>query len=290
MVTPLPAPVRAWRESGRMVSIGDRDIFVHQSGSGPSTNVVIHGFPSASYDWAEVVPLLPGRVVAFDLPGYGFSDKSPTASYSLLDQADLVEALLDQLGVTRCAIIAHDMGDTVTAELAHRANAGSLGFDLEQIVLTNGSIFIDMAQLTRGQRLTLKLPARASMFSMPTAILRRSLMESFTKTAPPPPGSVDGLIAMIQLDRGDRLMPKLIRYIEERRANQDRWTAALVDFGGPVTLIWGTEDPIAVLPMTDRLKQLRPSTTVVRLDGVGHWPSLECPDRLATEISSVLGD
>ncbi|RZI87887.1 MAG: alpha/beta fold hydrolase, partial [Microbacterium sp.] len=81
-----------WRASGRTVRIDGRDLFVHDSGQGDVPVVVIHGFPGSSYDWAGVVGLLPGRVIAFDLPGYGFSDKSPTASYSLFSQADVVEA------------------------------------------------------------------------------------------------------------------------------------------------------------------------------------------------------
>ncbi|RZI79175.1 MAG: alpha/beta hydrolase, partial [Microbacterium sp.] len=193
-----------------------------------------------------------------------------------------------ELGVERCVVVGHDMGDTVTAELAHRANAGELGFAIEQILLTNGSIFIDLAQLTRGQRLTLRLPDRRSLFAMPTVILRKSLGESFTRTAPAPPGAIDDLIAMIRHDGGDRLMPRLIRYIEERRVHQDRWTAGLVDFAGPLTLVWGEEDPIAVLPMTARLASLRPSTEVVTLPGVGHWPSIEVPERLAAEIAARL--
>ncbi len=162
------------------------------------------------------------------------------------------------------------------------------GFGIEQIVLTNGSIFIDLAQLTRGQRLTLRLPGRALPFSFPDLILRRSLMESFSPAAPPPAGAIDDLIAMIRHDHGDRLMPKLIRYIEERRANQDRWTAGFVDFAGPLTLIWGEEDPIAVLAMIERMKSLRPSTTLHTLAGVGHWPSIEAPERLVEEIRSCL--
>lgn len=288
MATALTDSVRAWRERGRTITIAGREIFVVDQGTGPETTVVIHGFPGSSHDWASVVPLLPGRVIAFDLPGYGFSDKDPDASYTLFEQANLVEHLLRHLDVTRCRIVGHDMGDTVTAELAHRSNVGELPFALEAIVLTNGSIFIDLAQLTRGQRLTLKLPDRRSLFPMPTAILRRSLMESFTKTAPPPPGGIDDLVAMIKHDGGDRLMPRLIRYITERRQHQPRWTAGFVDFAGPLTLIWGTEDPIAVLPMTERLQSLRPATTVVRLDGVGHWPSIEAPERLAAEINRAL--
>ena len=285
----LSAPVQAWHDRGRVVHVAGRSVFVVESGEGEVPFVILHGFPGSSYDWASVLPHLPGRVIAFDLPGYGFSDKSPASSYSLFDQADVVEGVLAQLKVERCVIVGHDMGDTVTAELAARANAGALEFDLQRIVLTNGSIFIDLAQLTRGQKLTLRAPNRASPFRMPTVILRRSLAESFTRSAPAPSGAIDALIELIRHDRGDRLMPRLIRYIEERRVHQEHWTAGLVEFAGPLTLIWGEEDPIAVLPMTERMQQLRADTAVVRLDGVGHWPSIECPERLAAEIVAAVG-
>lgn len=289
MSTDLSPSVRAWQGTGRTTTVDGRSIFLTDSGAGEVPLVLIHGFPGSSHDWAGVVPLLHGRVITLDLPGYGFSDKSPDASYTLFEQADVVEQVLAELGVDRCVLVGHDMGDTVIAELAQRSNLGELGFAIEQIVLTNGSVFIDLAQLTRGQRLTLRTPNRTSLFPMPTVILRRSLGESFTRSAPPPPGAVDDLIAMIKLDRGDRLMPRLIRYIEERRVHQDRWTAGFVDFPGPLTMIWGEEDPIAILPMTARMQQLRPSTVVVPLPGVGHWTSIEAPERVAAEINRAVG-
>lgn len=288
MAETLPSELRTWRDRGQTITIAGREIFVLDRGTGEVPTVIIHGFPGSSFDWAGVIDLLPGRVIAFDLPGYGFSNKSPTASYALSDQADVVEALLGQLGVDHCVIVGHDMGDTVSAELACRANAGSLGFTIDQIILTNGSIFIDLAQLTRGQRLTLRLPDRRSLFAMPTVVLRKSLGESFTRTAPAPAGAIDALIAAIQHDSGDRLMPRLIRYIEERRVHQDHWTAGFVDYVGSLTLIWGEEDPIAVLPMTERMQSLHPSTRIIRLPGIGHWPSIEAPDRLAAEITALL--
>ena len=248
--------------------------------------MLVHGFPGSSHDWAGVVPLLAARrrVIAFDLPGYGASDKTPGASYSLFRQADIVEALLRDLGVARCAIVAHDMGDTVTAELLARRRHGRLDVEVEQVVLTNGSIFIDQAALTRGQRLTLRLPGRPLPFTMPTAILRRSLQESFAADAPAPDGAIEAMIASIRHDRGDRLLPVLIRYIEERRRHQERWTDGLVAYDGPLTLLWGEQDPIAVVAMAHRLAGLRPETTVRTFADLGHWPSVEAPEVLADAI------
>ncbi len=261
-----------------------------ESNPAASPVVILHGFPGSARDWAEVVPLLPPEreVITFDFPGYGSDEKDPRRSYSLFDQATYVEELLAEREVKSCVLLAHDMGDTVAAELAARHNAGTLDFRIDGIVLTNGSIFIDLAQLTRGQKMTLRLPARRLPFSMPTSVLRRSLQESFTKDAPAPPGAIDALIEEIRRNKGDRLMPILIRYIEERRQHQDHWTAGFVDYEGPLALIWGEQDPIAVLPMAQRLVDLRPGTPLITFPEVGHWPSLEAPAELAAAITSLL--
>jgi pimeloyl-ACP methyl ester carboxylesterase len=104
----------------------------------------------------------------------------------------------------------------------------------------------------------------------------------------PSDDELDAMVELIRNNGGDQLLPRTIRYIEERRANQDRFTQGLVGFDGPMTALWGDLDPIAVVAMTDRLKELRPVTEIVRWADVGHWPSLEAPDRVAAEISSRL--
>jgi len=58
----------------------------------------------------------------------------------------------------------------------------------------------------------------------------------------------------------------------------DRWDGTLTSSRtAPMTVIWGTSDPIAVEAMADRIKLWRPATDVCKLSGVGHWPSLEAP-------------
>jgi pimeloyl-ACP methyl ester carboxylesterase len=52
--------------------------------------------------------------------------------------------------------------------------------------------------------------------------------------------------------------------------------------------LWGEEDPIAVVAMTHHLKEIRPATEVVTWPDVGHWPSIEVPDRLADAILARL--
>ncbi len=287
---PLPGRIQRWREQGERLEVGGNSIFTVDLGPRDAEAlVIVHGFPGSSFDFAQTAALLSSRhrVVLFDLLGYGLSDKPRRAKYSLFEQADLVEALLAQLKVQRCVLLAHDMGDTVVAELLHRHNHGTLSFEPWRTILTNGSIFIDLARLTPGQRLGARAPGLALPFDVPRWILRRLVGESFARTAPPPAHAVDDLVTLVRTGGGSRLLVRQTQYLNERRANQPRWTAALVDYPSPLTAIWGTHDPIAVPAMAHRLVQLRPSTELVELD-VGHWPSLEDPARLADEVAARL--
>lgn len=291
----VPPGFEEWAASGRHEQVLGHAVFVRdlpaQRPSDQPPVVLLHGFPGSSHDWAGVSPALGAsrRVLTLDLPGYGLSTKPADGDYSLFSQADVVEAVLADHGVTACSLVAHDMGDTVAAELMARHNAGGAALDIGHVVLTNGSIFIDQARLTRGQRLTLRLPARALPVSLPGVILRRSLLESFGVDAPPPPGAIDDLVAMIGHRGGDRLLPKLIRYIEERREHQQRWTDALVDHPGPLSVAWGEQDPIAVLAMVHRLADLRPDITVRTFSHLGHWPSIEDPAAVSAVLRDLLG-
>jgi pimeloyl-ACP methyl ester carboxylesterase len=286
----LGARVRAWERAGRYETHGGERVFVAEVPGAGLPVVVVHGYPGSSFDWAGVLPHLGTRALAMDLLGFGLSDKPTGARYSLFDQADLVEAVLARAGITECLLVGHDMGTTVVAELLARSNAGRGAFAVPQVVLTNGSIFVDLARLTRGQRLALRLGGRATPFRLPPAFVRRSLRESIAPgTAVDGPALAD-LVALIRHRRGDRLLSRQIVYVQERRRHQDRWTSALVDFPGRLSALWGVRDPVAVVAMPRRLVQLRPATDVVLLDDVGHWPSIEAPDRIAAQIRDRLPD
>jgi len=274
-----------WRDSGEHIEVGGHRIFVVRRDGEGLPIVVVHGYPGSSYDFAGVVEHLDRPVVLLDLLGYGFSDKPRDASYSLFAQADLVEAVVARVGLNECALVGHDMGTTVVAELLARANAGRLGFTVPSVVLLNGSIFIDMAHLTRGQRLGLMARGRPMPFSFPVGFLRRNIRESVAEGTNLGAEQVEELVDLVRLGGGDRLLTKQIDYVRERRRHQGTWTAAFVDFPGRLGAVWGVLDPIAVPAMPRHLAELRPGTEVVMLDGVGHWPSVEAPERVAAEIA-----
>ncbi|MGH9213971.1 MAG: alpha/beta fold hydrolase [Acidimicrobiales bacterium] len=298
---PMPTAVAAWQAEGETVDVGGQEIFVVDSGSGSGAGsgatamdepvlVLLHGFPGSSFDWHHIVPALVGewRVLTFDFLGFGLSAKPRDVRYSLFAQADLAERLLADRGVTKATLVAHDMGDTVAAELLIRGAEGRAGVGWDGCVLTNGSIFIDQAQLTAGQQALLALPDEPLAEPLGAEGLRAGMAASFPPGRPSS-GELDAMVWLNQLAGGDLLLPRLIRYIEERRQHQPRWTAALRDYPGPLVAAWGDLDPIAVPAMADRLGGLRDETgnpvEVIHWPDVGHWPSVETPDLVAGLIT-----
>jgi pimeloyl-ACP methyl ester carboxylesterase len=93
---------------------------------------------------------------------------------------------------------------------------------------------------------------------------------------------------LIVVDGGNRLLPRLIRYLRERREHEARWTGAIESHPAPLTIVWGDRDPIAVYPMTDRLVERRPDAARTRLTDVGHFPMLEAPDAFASAVLAGL--
>jgi pimeloyl-ACP methyl ester carboxylesterase len=91
---------------------------------------------------------------------------------------------------------------------------------------------------------------------------------------------------MITNDGGQRLLPRLVRYIEERRRDEARFTGAIERHPSPLTVVWGRDDPIAVAAMASRLARARPDLRLQLLDGVGHYPMVEAPDRFLDALAA----
>jgi pimeloyl-ACP methyl ester carboxylesterase len=260
--------------------------------------VILHGFPTSSFDFTAVLdPLRQGRrVLLLDGLGYGLSAK-PDLPYTLALQADVVMSFLAELGLTRLSLMTHDVGDTVGGELLARRAAGTWAFEVVRRVITNGSIYIEQAHLTDGQQFLLSLPDEKLPADAPitAATLTRSLRETFSPAAVlPPDGSPDDLlpatVEQIMRDGGHLVLPRLIRYIEERRRNQARFTGAIESDPSPLHIVWGLDDPIAVPSMVDTLRAARPDATVDLLEGVGHYPMVEAPARFLAAVRPGLGD
>src|SRR2546421_7969488 len=81
--------------------------------------LLIHGFPSSSFSWHAVTPLLSTsrRVIVPDLVGLGRSDRHPTLPLSLSGHATRISRLLDALDIGRTDVVGLSMGGGVAQKL-----------------------------------------------------------------------------------------------------------------------------------------------------------------------------
>jgi pimeloyl-ACP methyl ester carboxylesterase len=293
-----PEPIRwthpdlpAWAARGRHVEVLGHRVFLVDApparADAGDPLVIVHGFPTSAFDFAHLVDELAERrrVVLVDLLGFGLSDK-PDGPYTMALQADVVAAVVDGLGIDRFALLTHDMGDTVGGELLARTLEGSWPVTVTRRVVTNGSIYIEMAQLTAGQLMLLDLPDEKATAGPGVELLGASL----SATLAPAHAHLD-MTAHAELvchAAGDALLPRTIRYIEERRANERRFTGAIEDHPSPLHVVWGPEDPIAVAAMADQLVAARPDATLTWIHGAGHYPQVEAPAAWLAAVEAAL--
>lgn len=240
--------------------------------------LLIHGFPSASWDWHRLwAPLAERyRLIACDMLGFGYSAKPRGHAYSLLEQADLQQALLAHLGERRpLHVLAHDYGDSVTQELIARHQEGQL--QLAGCVFLNGGLFPETHHPVRVQKLLLGPlgPLLGRLFS------RRKLAQSFARIFGPhtqaSEAELDALWQLVAYNNGPAVMHRLIRYMPERRQQRQRWVTAMQATTLPMRVIDGAFDPISGAHMVARYRELIADADTVLLDGIGHYPQLEAP-------------
>src|SRR5262249_55323480 len=148
--------------------------------------VLIHGFPTASWDFAKIWPSLVARfrVIAPDMLGFGFSSKPRGHAYSIMEQADLFDAVLAAKEVERHHVVAPDYGDAVAQELLARDDARSSP-RLESVCFLNGGLFPETHRARRVQKL-LEGPLGPALSRLTTrSTFARSLTAVFGPSTPP---------------------------------------------------------------------------------------------------------
>ena len=279
----LDPDLERWRTAGRHFSYKNHAVFFREEGQGEPL-LLIHGFPTSSWDWHLLWPALCGRfrVIAVDLLGFGFSAKPRDYAYSLVDQADLIEALLDECGVARVHMLSHDYGDSVVQELLarreDRRRVGTSGIELLSVCLLNGGLFPEAHRPRPIQYLLAgPLGPLLSRFLSERRFCR-SFSAVFGPDTKPSRADLGTYWQVVSFRQGQRLAHPLLGYIKERKHFRERWVGALCRTPVPLRLINGPADPVSGLPLVQRYRELVPRADTVILKGIGHYPQVEDPD------------
>jgi pimeloyl-ACP methyl ester carboxylesterase len=286
----LTERVQQWRARGGDEEFRRRRIHVFERDGESPALLLLHGFPSSSYDWrALLAEERDHAVLAFDFLGFGLSEKPRDHVYTLGWQADLTEGLVRRhLDGRAVFLVAHDMGTSVATELLARDLEGRLEIELAGVLLFNGSIILERASLTPAQRLLRSpvgpLAARLSS----ERFFRREFERLFSPAHPLSSEEAADQWSLICENGGRTLGHRLINYLDERERYAERWHGAVRDWEGALSFAWGTRDPVATVAVLDALLELRPQAPVERLTELGHYPQIEDPVAIAATLRSAL--
>lgn len=269
-----------WYRDGRREIINELHVFFKRSGKGESL-ICIHGFPTSSRDFAAIWPSLTERfdVLAHDLIGLGKSAK-PNQPLPIRLQADIMEGLATRAGISEAHLLAHDLGDTIAQELLARQFEGSSKIKWLSCVFMNGGLFPETHRALFIQKLLLSPagPLAAKLISEKS--MKKSLTKIFSKAHPPTNEFIQETWKLTSENNGISMLPRLIRYIKERRINRERWVMPLANAVLPIRLINGTEDPVSGKHAADRFAEVVPNADIVRLENSGHYPHVETPEEV----------
>jgi pimeloyl-ACP methyl ester carboxylesterase len=281
--------------AGRFVDAGGVAVYSQETnGKGKrGTVLLVHGTGAWSGTWFSLLPALERagyRVVAIDLPPFGYSDKSTSLDFSRTAQAERIRAVLDARGIARAIVVGHSFGGGPALEFALRHPERT-----QRLVLVDAAIGLDSPPpdpASPACRVLGNAPARRVLLAGTASnpLLAGPLLKSFVarKDAVTParlaefakPQSVEGFSAALgawanafacHAETGLSMQPEAIAHLRP-----------------PLALLWGAQDSVTPLPQGRRLQALVPGSSLRELPGVGHIPHIEDPPAFEQALLEAL--
>ena len=242
--------------------------------------VILHGLLDSSEGWTRLCERISVPVIAFDLPGFGYSDPSPCGS--ITGYARDVADGLAMLGVERFTLVGHSLGGTVAASMAEQMPS-----QVSALVLLApagfGRILLAEAVSIPGVRNILQatLPLVLSSRRAVTA----GFLTMVTNGTAPDPDAVERVIG-----RGGELVAGAregTRAVVDAGRSHDAFHRRRIDYDGPVLVVWGDHDRLVPVSHRHGLKTAFPQARVQVWYGMGHHPLSERFDKLLALITKA---
>jgi pimeloyl-ACP methyl ester carboxylesterase len=277
----------------RTAAVGDHQIFYREAGDPNQTSLLLlHGFPSSSHMFRNLIPLLSDRfhIVAPDLPGFGFSQSPPRSQfkYTFDNLATVIEAFTEGVRLQRYALYVFDYGapvgyrlatrhpDRVTAIVSQNGNAYKEGLSdawdpirryWAEPTTKNREVVRDALLTFEGTRWQYTHGvANPEMIAPESYTLDAALLER--------PGNKD-----IQLDlfldyaSNLTLYPVFQKYFSDAKP--------------PLLAIWGKHDPFFIPAGAEAYRRDNPNAVVEFLD-TGHFALETHFEKIAGEIGRLM--
>jgi len=256
---------------GHSLNLDGQKLHYMEGGTGEPV-VLVHGLgASAQMNWAELMPYLVDsghHVFAMDLLGFGESAKPAEGSYSITEQAKLVEAFLEKKHLEKVALAGESMGGWIAAMVA-----------LDQPQRIRQLILFDSAGLS------FKPSVDLALFTPHTKEQVDALLAILTPHPVPVPDYVkEGFIR--DAERDGWVIERALASMLTGADVLDRRFASLKM---PLLIVWGKQDVLTPLSIAEAMRRAAPQSVLEVYDGCGHIAVQTCADRIAPMTVNFLG-
>jgi haloalkane dehalogenase len=250
-------------------------------GSGPPTFLLLHGEPTSSFLWRNIIPRLPGRKVAPDLIGFGRSDKPEEIGWYSYDRhVDSIRRLVVELDLDDITLVVHDWGGPIGLRFAVENPER-----VARLVILNTGIGGGSAPSEtwlRFRTVVRELGGALDIGRLVEAGTTKGLDEETRAAydAPfPTPESKAGALAFPELVPAEPDHPNT--------APMNRVRDALRSWDRPALVVWGADDAVLPVGIAHALVELIPGAEgPVLIDGASHFLQEDRPDEVANAILS----
>ena len=264
-------------------------LFYREAGD-PSkpTIVLLHGFPSSSYQFHDLMPRLEGRfhVIAPDYPGMGYSEApDPTVLRpSFDDVATVIDAFIAQRVPGPLVLYLHDIGGPIGMRIAKAHPEGIAG-----LIFQNFTISVEgwnPERLKVYERLGgLETPEKLAETEQFATVERDMFLHKKGARQPdalnPDNWAIDAYAFSIAANRV--FMSRLFMNLTTNIQYYSEWTAYLKDRKPKTLIVWGRNDPLIVPAAAEFVKQVLPAAELRYYDG-GHFVLDEYVEAIADAI------
>lgn len=261
------------------------DIFYREAGPKAATTVLLlHGFPSSSHMFRDLIPALATRyhVVAPDYPGFGHSSTPSleTFDYTFANLADVVDAFTQTLGLNSYVLYMQDYGGPVGLRLALKNPDKVRGIVVQNAVTNiegwNPQVVASFSPAWQNRTSETEKPlreafgAQATQFQYTQGVSRRNRI------------SPDAWVydqALLDRPGNDRIQVELLYQYRDNVAQYPKWQEYLKTKQPLILVVWGDNDPFFTTQGRDFFKTLAPKTEVQSYDAghfalETHWPEI----------------
>ena len=242
--------------------------------------VFVHGIPTSSFLWRNMIAELSthSRVIALDLPGFGFSDPPPNGDYTISNYVRLFESFLEALSIGPATLICHDFGGPIvlTYALWHPEKC-------QRLIIFDTFLHTDLPPWPLFMKIAKIRPMGEIFMRFGGKSIARSGLEEGVKDKS---RISDGIVQQYYMPDGDpdklnRTMLGTLRidymgdleFIEKNLGTIDK----------PTLIVWGENDKFLPISLGERIHKDIAGSKMERIPNCGHFVQEDQPER-ATKI------